>query len=160
MSNLITIPKNGGLTKRKNKSYSNFPSMMNLFDDLFYGDLPTVFSSNFNDGISMPKVNIRELNDNFIIEMAVPGMKKSDFELNLDNNTLSVSAKSETRGNTEENGYTRKEFSYSTFNRDFTLPETVDDSKIDAKYKDGILEINLAKKDEAKQKPSRTINIS
>lgn len=160
MNNLITIPKNGGLKKRKNKSYSNVPSMMNVFDDLFYGDLPTIFSSNFSEGISMPKVNIRELNDNFIIEMAVPGMKKSDFELNLDNNTLSVSAKSETSDNSEENGYTRREFSYSTFNRNFTLPETVDDSKIDAKYKDGILEIVLPKKDEAKQKPSRTINIT
>lgn len=160
MSNLITIPKNGSLARANKKKNMSFPSMMNLFDDLFYGDLPTVFSSNFSEGISMPKVNIKESSDAFNIEMAIPGMKKSDFEINLDNNTLSISAKNEKTQNEDENGYTRREFSYSSFNRDFTLPETVDDSKIDAQYEDGILNIFLPKKDEAKQKPSRVINIS
>jgi HSP20 family protein len=158
MSNLITIPKDGSLARTARKRNTNFPSLMNLFDDLFYGDFPTVFSSNYSDGISMPKVNIRELDDSFNIEMAVPGMKKSDFEVNLDNNTISISAKTESNEN--ENGYTRREFSYSSFNRNFVLPETVDESKIDAKYEDGILKIVLPKKDEAKQKPSRIINIS
>ena len=159
MSNLVTIPRNGSLAKRRNKNYSNFP-MMNLFDDLFYGDFPTIFSSNFTEDISMPKVNIKELDDSFIIEMAVPGMKKSDFEVNLDNNTLSISAKTELEESENENGFVRREFSYSSFNRNFTLPETVDDSKIDAKYSDGILSINIPKKDEAKRKPNRVIDIS
>lgn len=156
----MTIPRNGSLAKRKNKKYSSFPSMMNLFDDLFYGDLPTIFSSNFTEGISMPKVNIKELDDSFVIEMAVPGMKKSDFEVNLDNNILSISAKKETEENENENGFVRREFSYSSFNRNFTLPETVDDSKIDARYNDGILSVDIPKKDEAKRKPNRIIDVS
>lgn len=160
MSNFLTIPKNRSLARTNKNRNTNFPTIMNLFDDLFYGDLPTVFSSNFSEGLSMPKVNIKESSDSFTIEMAVPGMKKSDFEINLDNNTLSISAKNETKESEGENGYTRREFSYSTFNRDFTLPETVDDSKIDAQYKDGILNVVIPKKDEAKQKPSRIINIS
>ena len=160
MNNLITIPKNGSLARTAKKRSTNFPSMMNLFDDLMYGDFPTVFSSNYSDGLSMPKVNIRELDDSFSIEMAVPGMKKSDFEVNLDNNTLSISAKTESNESENENGYTRREFSYSSFNRNFILPETVDESKIDAKYEDGILKIVLPIKEEAKQKPSRIINIS
>lgn len=158
MSNLMTIPRSGSLAKRTNKKYSNFP-MMNLFDDLFYGDFPTIFSSNFNEGISVPKVNIKEQDDAFMIEMAVPGMKKSDFEVNLDNNTLSISARTEVEDNERDNGYVRREFSYSSFNRNFTLPESVDNSNIEAKYHDGILKVNIPKKEEAKRKPSRIIDV-
>jgi HSP20 family protein len=160
MSNLLTIPRNGSLARKRTKKYSNFPTMMNLFDDLFYRDIPTVFSSNFSEGISMPKVNIKEGDDSFVIEMAVPGMKKSDFEINLDNNTLSISAKVESEANETENGFVRREFGYTSFNRNFTLPETVDDSKIDAKYSEGILSINIPKREEAKRKPNRIIDIS
>jgi len=158
MNNLITIPRNGSLTKTTKKRNTNFPSIMNLFDDLMYGDFPAVFSSNYSDGISMPKVNIREFTDSFHIDMAVPGLKKSNFEVNLDNSTLSISAKTES--SESENEYTRREFSYSSFNRNFILPETIDESKIDAKYEDGILKIVMPKKDEAKEKTSRIINIT
>ena len=160
MSTLMTIPRNGSLTKKRNKSISNFPSMLNLFDDFFYGDFPTVFSSNFSDGMSMPKVNIMEQDDAYTIEMAVPGMKKSDFEVNLDNNTLSISAKANSEEHESEHGFLRREFSYASFNRNFTLPETVDDSKIEAKYNDGILKVHIPKKEEAKRKPNRIIDIS
>ena len=160
MSTLMTIPRNGSLTKRATKKRSNFPTMMNLFDDFFYGDFPTIFSSNYTDGISMPKVNIKEHDDAYSIEMAAPGMKKSDFEVNLDNNTLSISAKANSEENNDENGFLRREFSYAAFNRNFTLPETVDDSKIKAKYTDGILKVHIPKKDEAKRKPNRIIDIS
>ena len=160
MSTLMTIPRNGSLTKRATKKRSNFPTMMNLFDDFFYGDFPTIFSSNYTDGISMPKVNIKEHDDAYSIEMAAPGMKKSDFEVNLDNNTLSISAKSSTEDRESENGWLRREFGYTSFNRNFTLPETVDDAKIEAKYNDGILKVHIPKKEEAKRKPNRIIDIS
>lgn len=158
MSNLVTVPKNGSLTNTN--SNVNFPTWSNWLDDLFNRDLPSVFTSNFNTGITLPKVNIKETADAFMVEMAVPGLKKSDFHIDLDNQVLSIST--ETKEEKEQNNeiYTRREFGYSSFKRTFTLPETVDDKKINASYNEGILSILLPKKDEAKQKPARTIKIS
>ena len=158
MSNLATLPKNGSLANQK--TVKNFPSLSNWFDDFSLGEFPSLFSSNFNTGISLPKVNIKEEADAFIVEMAVPGLKKSDFNLNLENNTLSISAEIEEHNEDKDDGYTRREFGYSSFKRTFTLPETVEDSKINAKYNEGILNIHLPKKEEAKQKPARSIKIS
>jgi HSP20 family protein len=119
-----------------------------------------VFTPNFNTGITLPKVNIRETSDAFWVDMAVPGMKKSDFQIDLDNQLLSISTELKQEKESNEENYTRREFGYSSFKRTFTLPESVDDSKINASYSDGILNIHLPKKEEAKQKPARTIKIS
>jgi len=158
MSNLVNVPKNGSLANTN--SNANFPSWSNWLDDIFNRDLPSVFTSNFNTGISLPKVNIMETADAFIVDMAVPGLKKSDFQLNLDNQLLSISTELKEEKEHEEENYTRREFGYSSFKRTFTLPESVNEDKIDARYKDGILSIHLPKKEEAKQKPARTIKIS
>ncbi|WP_298499005.1 Hsp20/alpha crystallin family protein [uncultured Algibacter sp.] len=158
MSNLVNVPKNGGLANTN--SNTNFHNWSNWLDDIFNRDLPSVFTSNFNTGITLPKVNIKETADAFIVEMAVPGLKKSDFHVDLDNQMLSIST--EAKEENEQNGenYTRREFGYSSFKRTFTLPESVNDENINASYKDGILNILLPKKEEAKKKPVRTINIS
>lgn len=158
MSNLATLPKNGSLAN-KNKA-TNFPSLSSWFDDFSLTDFPSLFSTNFNTGISLPKVNIKEVADAFIVEMAVPGLKKSDFNINLENNILSISAELKEEQQEENDNYTRREFGYSSFKRTFTLPETVNDTKINAKYTDGILHVHLPKKEEAKQKPPRTIDVS
>lgn len=158
MSNLATLPKNKSL--ENTRPLSHFPSLSSWFDDFSIGDFPSLFSSNFNTGISVPKVNIKEEADAFIVEMAVPGLKKSDFNINLDNNTLSISAELKENNEHTDKGYTRREFGYSSFKRIFSLPETVEDSEINASYKDGILNIHLPKKEEAKQKPARTIKVS
>ena len=158
MSNLINVPKNGSLTNTN--SNVNFQGWSNWLDDIFNRDLPSVFTSNFNTGISLPKVNIKENVDSFLVEMAVPGLKKSDLDLDLDNQVLSISAKIEGEKEHQKEGYTLKEFGYSSFKRTFTLPESVNDDKIEATYKDGILRVLLPKKEEAKQKPVRTIKIS
>jgi HSP20 family protein len=158
MSNLVNVPKNGSLANTN--SNLNFPSWSSWLDDIFNRDLPSVLTSNFNTGMSLPQVNIKETADAFMVEMAVPGLKKSDFKLDLDNQLLSISTETKEDYEHEEENYTRREFGYSSFKRTFTLPETVDDEKIDATYKDGILNILLPKKEEAKQKPSRTIKIS
>jgi HSP20 family protein len=160
MSNLITIPRNGGLVRKANNRFTNFPTMFNLFDDLFYGDYPTVFSTDYSNRFNSPKINIKESKDTYTIEVAAPGLDKSDFEINLDNKTLSISAKNESKESDNDNGYARREFSYTSFNRNFTLPDSVDDAKIKAEYKDGILNVSLPKKEEAKQKPSRAIDVS
>lgn len=158
MSNLVSVPKNGSLAN--SNSNQNFPTLSNWFDDLFNRDLPSVFSSNFNTGISLPKVNIKETPDDFMVEMAVPGLKKSDFHIEIDNQVLSISTEIKDVNEQKEVDYTRREFGYSSFKRTFTLPESVNDEKINAKYKEGILSIHLPKKEEAKQKPGRNIKIS
>lgn len=158
MSNLVTVPKNGSLAN--NNSNQNFPTLSNWLDEIFNQDLPSVFMSNFNTGITLPKVNIKETADDFMVEMAVPGLKKSDFHIDIDNQVLSISTETKEEKEQKEENYTRREFGYSSFKRTFTLPESVNNEKINAKYNEGILSIHLPKKEEAKQKPARSIKIS
>ncbi|MBT8273809.1 MAG: Hsp20/alpha crystallin family protein [Bacteroidia bacterium] len=158
MSNLINVPKNRGLTNTSSRL--SFPDWSNWLDDFFNRDLSPVFTSNFNMGMTLPKVNIKETADNFVVEMAVPGLKKSDFNIDLDNQVLSISTELKEEHEQKEENYTRREYGYSSFKRTFTLPESVNDEKINASYNDGILSILLPKKEEAKQKPVRTIKIS
>lgn len=158
MSNLVSVPKNGSLAN--SNSNQNFPNLSNWLDDILNRDLPSVFTSNFNTGITLPKVNIKETADAFIVEMAVPGLKKSDFQIDLDNQVLSISTETKKESEQKDENYTRREFGYSSFKRTFNLPETVNEEKIHANYENGILTILLPKKEEAKQKPARTIKIS
>lgn len=151
MSNLVTQPKNGSMQR---------PSLNSWIDDWFGRDLSSIFNTNFNTGITLPAVNIRETGDAYFVEMAVPGMSKKDFDISIDNNVLSISSEQETQEEHGKDTYTRREFGYSSFKRSFTLPETVEDDKIAAHYKEGILSIHLPKKEEAKQKPIRSIKIS
>ncbi|KAA5821429.1 Hsp20/alpha crystallin family protein [Algibacter amylolyticus] len=158
MSNLVSVPKNGSLAN--SNSNQNFPTLSNWLDDIFNRDLPSVFASNFNTGITLPKVNIKESADDFTVEMAVPGLKKSDFQIDIDDKVLSISTETQKESEQKGENYTRREFGYSSFKRTFTLPESVNDEKINATYKEGILSILLPKKEEAKQKPARSIKIS
>lgn len=124
-----------------------------------------VFNPFFNEAVlnapqhnKVPAVNIAETEKGFAIELAVPGLKKEDIKISLDKNVLSVSAEVKTEETTETKKYNKKEFSYSSFKRSFTLPETVDQSTIDAQYVDGILTLNVAKKEEA-QLQTREISV-
>ncbi|MCB4799536.1 Hsp20/alpha crystallin family protein [Neotamlana laminarinivorans] len=158
MSNLVTLPKNGNLSKHN--KVSNFPSLSSWFDDFGFSDFPSLLTSNFNTGITLPKVNIKEEADAFIVEMAVPGLKKEDFNIDIDNYNLSISAELNEENEEENKSYTRREFGYSSFKRTFVLPETIDEAKINASYNNGVLKIHLPKREEAKQKPARKIKIS
>jgi HSP20 family protein len=105
-------------------------------------------------------VNIRENDNSYEVELMAPGMKKEDFNIELDNELLTISAEIKSENNTQEEGkFTRREFSYSSFKRTFTLPETVKEEDINAVYQDGILKISLPKKEEALPKPKRMIEI-
>lgn len=159
MNTLMNVPKNGGLTRTTSDRQVNLPTFSSWLDDFFNRDLPT-FSQNFNSGITLPKVNIRETADEYFVEMAVPGMKKSDFKIELENKTLIISNETKEEKETKEENYSRREFGYSSFKRSFSLPETIDEEKIKAEYHDGILSIHLPKREEAKQKPPRNIEIS
>ena len=159
MNALINVPKNGGLTRTSNSS-THLPTWSSVLDEFFNRDLTSVFSQNFNTGMSLPKVNIKETSDAYYVEMAVPGLKKSDFQIDLENQVLSISTQVEEKSEETQENYTRGEFGYSSFKRSFTLPETVDENNIKANYNEGILSIYLPKKEEAKQKPPRNIKIS
>ena len=129
-------------------------------DELFNRELPSVFTSNFNTGLTLPKVNIRETKDSYYVDMAVPGLQKSDFTVDLDNQVLSITAETNENNLDNEDNHIRREFGYASFKRSFSLPETVNEDKIKAEYRDGILSIHLPKKEEAIQKPARSIKIS
>ena len=128
-----------------------FPSLINEF---FNDD----FGMNFlNRSHSVPSVNSLENNDSFEIDLAVPGMKKEDFTIELNDKVLVISSET---SNTMENDKMRlNEFNFSSFQRSFRIPDSVDHDKIKANYKNGILKIKLPKRKESISKPSRVINI-
>jgi len=120
----------------------------------FFSD---VFQSLLNDSQvsdrlinKTPAVNIAETENQFEIELAAPGLSKEDFKINIDKNVLSVSADKKAENVEEGKKYSKKEYTYTSFVRSFTLPEIADSTKIDAEYIDGILKLNVAKKEEAK----------
>ncbi|MBS2100864.1 Hsp20/alpha crystallin family protein [Carboxylicivirga linearis] len=110
-------------------------------------------------GLSIPAVNVKETIDEFDIEMAVPGMEKTDFKLDIDHNVLTISSEKILKKEDDNEKFTRREFSYTSFNRSFTLPTSVDEEAIKATYKEGILIINIPKKEEAKEKGPKHIEI-
>lgn len=134
------------LVKFSNGTKSN---ALNPFND--------VFESLFNDSFisdrlttKVPAVNIAETENDFHIELAAPGLKKEDFKISLDKYVLNISVEKKSEDTQEEKRYNKREYSYSSFVRSFTLPETADQTRIDAEYVDGILKITVAKKEEAK----------
>ena len=137
------------------------PSWSNFFNDFFDKDLLSWSNKHFSDtNTTLPAVNIKEDDDGFEVEMAVPGMTKKDFKINLENNMLCISSEKKMEGERKEGNYSRKEFSYQSFSRSFALPQSVDEGKINAKYENGILCLSIPKKEEAKPKPPRMIDIS
>jgi len=123
----------------------------------FFG--PDWFGGTSNAVNTLPAVNIKENEKGFELELAIPGQKRDDFNIEVDEQVLTISMETRTEDEQVTDNYTRKEFSFSSFNRSFTLPETVDESKIDASYREGILRIILPKKEEALPKPKRLISI-
>lgn len=125
------------------------PQLSPAFDGLF--------ESVFNDSLvsdramsKVPAVNISENNSHYNIELAAPGLKKEDFKIQLDKNILTISVESTSEEKTEGKHYSKREFSYHSFSRAFALPESADDSAIEAAYTQGVLSIHVAKKEQAK----------
>ena len=134
-----------------------FPDITSIFDDFFGNNATTGLS--FATGRSVPAVNIKENDKNFEVEVAAPGLDKKDFKVELENNVLTISAEKKEEKKEKKDNYSRKEFSYESFERSFTLPQDiVDADKIKAKYDNGILRIEIPKKEE-KAKLSKVINI-
>ncbi len=110
---------------------------------------------------TLPAVNVKENDERFAIELAVPGFDKNDFKVEVHNDTLSISSEREesAEATNESEHYTKREFSYQSFCRSFNLPQTADSERIDANYENGILIVSIPKKEEAKPKPPRAIEI-
>jgi HSP20 family protein len=126
------------------RTTENWPSFV---DDFFSNDyFPRLF--NWDKGHTVPAVNITENKSNFKIDVAAPGLDKNDFKINLDGNMLTVSSEKEHKNETKEEDYLRREFSYTSFSRCFSLPETADASNIKASHKDGVLSLVIPKKKE------------
>lgn len=143
------------LTKYK----SSTPSLTSWMDDFFSSNLfPTFDGRGLNP--RMPAVNIKETNDSFELDMAAPGLDKKDFAVTVENGLLTISSKKEEETQEKDKGYTRREFSYASFSRTFSLPEDVNQDEVTAAYNNGVLRVTLPKSEYAKTKPGRTIKIS
>jgi HSP20 family protein len=147
------------LVKRNGNLPNNFPFS---FDDFFNRDIFNWGLSNYSDtNTSIPAVNIKETPDNYEVEVAAPGMNKKDFKVELDGNTLTISSEKTSHNHENDVRYNTREFSYQSFSRTFNLQkDVVDTEKIEAKYEDGLLHLLIPKKENAKQKQPRMIEIS
>ena len=133
------------------------PYLPSVFDELLNTDW---LGGRVNNYTSTPAVNIVENDTNFIIQVAVPGLKKENFNIKLDNDLLTISSNVEKEDSVKKEGkFTRKEFIFNSFKRSFNLPDSVKKTHISASYENGILLLELPKKEEAQVQPSRMIEI-
>lgn len=136
-------------TQSQSKMSERLPT---VFDD-FFKPWSNWFDNSlrFSGTLTLPAVNITETKDDYMISLAAPGMKKSDFNVDIEGNMVTISSEKEEKKEEKDEKHTRKEYNYSSFTRSFTLPEDVNKEKIVALYEDGILKLQLPKKEEAKK---------
>ena len=133
--------------------------LTSIFSDLFepWGEW-------FSDGVlgkslTLPRVNISEDKNNFTLDVAAPGLHKSDFKIDVNGNILTISAQKEENKEDKDEKYTRKEYNYSSFSRSFTLPEGVQQDKIEATYDGGVLKLSLPKNEKTAEKNHKAITV-
>lgn len=130
----------------------SWPSLTDFFDDNW-------LMTPFRNGDWMPAVNVVDNDDNYEIEVAAPGLRKKDFNVTVKNGILTIEGKTEKEKEEKDKNYTRREFSYKSFTKSFTLPEDVDAETISAKYDEGVLKLML-KKTEKALPPTKEVKIS
>lgn len=140
-----------------------FPTITRRSIRPFY--MPNIFEDDFSPVLShkpdtMPAVNIREDDKNYVLDLAIPGIDKKDLKIDMNEDVLSISLETKSESEDSKNGYNRKEFSYSAFSRSFYIPEDVNREKIEANYKDGVLSVEIPKQETEKKKITRKIEIS
>ena len=129
-----------------------------LFDELFNNFLKDETGIT-SERYTKPAVNILEEKDRYILELAVPGMKKEDIDIKIEDKQLMISSAKETKEDDIKENFIRMEYNFESFKRIFTLPETVNTNAINAEYAEGILSVSLKKKEEAVKKGPMTIAI-
>lgn len=138
------------LVRKQRNSFS--PSLVN---DWLTNDWLQPYSF---ENKQLPAVNIQEMDQAFLVELAAPGLKKEDLQVEVEKDVLSIASEAEEK--TEEAGrYTRKEYNFASFRRTFSIPESVDSKKIDALYSEGVLTVTLPKREEAVQEAKKSIRI-
>ena len=139
------------------KRRTGTPVLPNVFDEFMSGWPLTNYS---DTNTTLPSVNIKENDDEFTVEVAAPGMDKKDFNIDFENDVLTISSEKTVENEDSTDKFTRKEYSYQSFKRSFRLPENVADTdKIAATYKNGELVILIPKREELKPKPARLIEV-
>jgi HSP20 family protein len=127
--------------------------------------MPNIFDEDFFPGVtprtsSMPAVNIKEDEKKYTLDLAIPGIDRKDLKIDMKEDVITISSEMKKESEENNDGFRRKEFSYSAFSRSFYVPEDVNKEKIEASYKDGVLSVTLPKENEQKSKISKTIEIS
>lgn len=149
----LTLKKNGGLPSL----FSDFFGT-SLIDKNFFDLDSDLFTSRL--GINVPTANITETPKEYKLELAAPGLERKDFNVEVDNHTLTISAEKEEEKKEKEGEYSRREYSFNSFSRSFTLPENVKDANIDARYENGVLKVSIPKVKETPLKQAHKIAVS
>ena len=136
-----------------------FSILTNFFEDRVW-DTNLLKDSFWNGKTTIPAMNIKETDDDYEIELAAPGFNKKDFKITIENGCLNISAEKSTSEEEKKANYTRREFSHNSFERSLQLPDFIKDDNVNAKYNDGILRFKLVKKEEAKKKKPKVIQVS
>ena len=126
-------------------------SMPSLFEDFFKPWTQWFDDSGMSRSATVPAVNITENGDHYTVALAAPGLKKEDFQIDVDGNMLTIRSEKEESKEEKDEKFTRKEYSYTSFSRSFALPEDVKYEAIDARYENGELKITLPRKVDAKK---------
>lgn len=152
------------LVQTKKRSGRAFPNLVNDFfnNDRFFGPSILDFNSNLlnlDDSLVVPEANIIENGKDYKIELAVPGLEKKDFKVEVLDGVLSISAEKEEEKKEEDKNFRRREFSYNSFCRSFTLPDNLVTGNIDAKYENGVLRLTLPKKEATILNPAKQIKV-
>ena len=150
----LTVKKKEGFPSLLSDFFSPTSSLLgrDWFD--FDVDLPARL------GVNIPSVNIKEGPKEFTLELAAPGMERKDFNIEVENNMLSISAEKKEEKKEGDGEYSRREYSFNSFSRSFTLPENIKEDNIKAKYENGILKVILPKMKESPVKPAHKITVS
>ncbi len=134
-----------------------FPTFDSIWDDFFSR---TSFARSMDLGTTIPAANMKETDEAYLLEVAIPGMKKDDFDIDLDNNVLTISSESkEEKEEKDGEKVTRREFSYSSFKRSFQIPQNVKKEEVEAEYADGLLKLSIPKSTKETVDSSQKINV-
>ena len=149
------------LTKRRNGNGGLFPFLRNDFlaNRFFTPDLFDFNDDFFNTSMAIPPANITEANNHFRLDLSVPGMKREDFKVDVEDGILTISSETKEETEGENNSYKHWEFSCSSFSRSFTLPDNTDENNINAKYDNGMLQVTIPKKEVTVSKPKKEISV-
>lgn len=150
----LTVKKNGGLPSLFSDFFRN--------DSLFNRDLFDFDSDLFpaRVGVNVPSANITETPKEFNLELAAPGLERKDFNIEIENNMLRISAEKKEEKREEDSEYSRREYSFNSFSRTFTMPDNIKEDNIKAKYENGILKVTIPKLKESSVKPALKIAVS